>query len=500
MSNVTTKFTGDEKDLLRSQEAIAKGTEKISDEYRKAAKEAAELDRAAKRMLANIETPQEAHNERLKTLNRLLETGRINQEQFERATVKSHQTLRAQNTQVTSGLSNIATSVGGVVAGYVGVSQAIGGIITLIDEWDEKQKRLAEKANETARGVVPFLSLQPEGTGQQRLQQVVSTAQGELSVTQAADAAQAIQSVTGSFTDAIDGLKAVVEGSRLRIDPELGTELVVQGLQSNLPADFMLRAAFVAGAESAREPQAIARAASSEAQFKGDELLGVTVAAAMAGREPNAVNELTRAVAKALSPDGQGESFFRRQGLDATSTREQRLNAMAAAGVDTMEEIRSVVGITEDTGARALFNVLGNWEMFTGMKQRIEQKMPNANILRETRDQIERDSPFTMLQRLQRESEGAFEQATSFDTDAQTRRLRHLMLREQLTKRGLGTRNLFGFEMFDEDGSLNRLRWMLGASEAQNAVSLEVSGQIQDISDTMRELKRRKPAIVQPEK
>ncbi|TXH44322.1 MAG: hypothetical protein E6Q97_32825 [Desulfurellales bacterium] len=500
MSNVTTKFTGDAKDLLLAQEQVARGTEEISQEYKKAAREAAELERAAKRLLASIETPQEQHNERLRTLNKLLESGRINQDQFERATRKSHETLNAQSAQVSVGLKSVIGSIGGVVAGYVGVQQAVSGVITLIDEWDERQKRLAEKANETARGVVPFLSIQPEGTGQQRLQQVAQVARGSLSITEAADTAQAIQSVTGSFDDAIAGLKAVVAGERLLIPPELGTELVVQGLQSKLPADFMLRAAFVAGAESSRSPKEIAAGAAAEAQFKGDELLGITVAAAIAGREPKAINELTRAVAKALASDGQGKDFFASQGLGADSTREQRLSAMAKAGVDTMEEIRSVVGITEDTGARALFNVLGNWDMFSAMKTRIEQGMEQPDVLRKVREKIETDSPFTLLDRLQRESQGAFDESTSTDTDAQFAMLKHKRIREAMIKRFGHSRNMFGFEMFNEDGSPKGMLRGLGVSAAQAEVASQVAEEMRELRRDMLEVKRRKPAVVQPEK
>jgi uncharacterized protein YoxC len=89
--SVTIRFAGDVNDLLGKQDKVREGTERITDEWKQWLKQTKELDQSARKVMRDVQTDQEKYNEKLRELNTLYKSGRINAEQFNRA-VKQAQT------------------------------------------------------------------------------------------------------------------------------------------------------------------------------------------------------------------------------------------------------------------------------------------------------------------------------------------------------------------------------------------------------------------------
>ena len=127
--------------IMRGEEGIEKGMGKVAGETRKAAAEQAALERAAKRTIDSVLTPQERYNQKIAELNTLYSKSLLNVNQFrsalsqldaqynttQGAAEKTHGSMAniGQAGEKTFGAAALA-SLGAYVTGLVSISAALG--------------------------------------------------------------------------------------------------------------------------------------------------------------------------------------------------------------------------------------------------------------------------------------------------------------------------------------------------------------------------------------
>ncbi len=148
-AQIEVKYVGDGKQVMQvirkiheEERKVKKGADEITDATKKTAAEQRKWGREAKKILNEIRTPQESHNKRVESLNRMLEKGTITQRQHGAAIRQSTVNMREAGSAGKSAFgSNAVGQLRNMVAGYLGVSAAIRMVTASIADKQEVEKR-----------------------------------------------------------------------------------------------------------------------------------------------------------------------------------------------------------------------------------------------------------------------------------------------------------------------------------------------------------------------
>jgi hypothetical protein len=491
--SVNVKFTGDAADLLAKQKQVADGAAKITDQYKATGEELTRLRRVAKQVWDETTSAQEKYNRRMDDLNKLLKEGKINQEQF----AKASELAAAKLGNVSTKQGAIRQELSGMVMGYASVGTAIGAILGAYDDWSQRNTKVAKQTTDLAVALRSFASL--EGMDQKFLQQAINVTRGEIPLNQVGDLTQSVFSASGDKSKTLDVLKLVADASKAGIPSDLGQELAIQALAQNLDPGQLMRGAFAAGAAGKRSPLEVARAAPS-LEAADDKMFGIAVAAKIAETRPLQVKEYTEGALKALSGVSGAAGWFKQQGLTADATQAQRLAAMNKAGVDTAEELTRI-GITEDVGRRSLVSLLSNYQNLMQLEQATRTGAMDVNLLDKRIAEGDAAFPAMSRARLMRAQEALMIEDQSFNTQAQEDEFRMRAMGRVVRQRGGLMASNVG-----EDGKLqfSPISNPMGTAAAANPMNaipalMEMMKANREVSKTLNDLKRGTPSIPKPE-
>lgn len=463
---VTTKFTGDEKDLLRAQDKIAQGAARVTNEYRAGVRAATEMETAAKRVWRETATDQERYQTRMKEINTLFHAGKISADQFHRASEQAYAKLSNATSSGVTGMGRLVGAVGGVTAAIALAERGIQSMISGMEETLSLHREIEQRGRTTMQEGLSFFALQPEGTAQKRLEQVAKINAGQMPLGQALSAMQSLQSAAPGGTDAeiwrnaVSVFREVSKAGRAGLAPELGSELAKQAYELKQdPAAFM-RATFAVGQASKRDPSTVATAASA-LQLFDDPMFGLGIAGQLAGANPTRVREMTASAAKQLSGVSPAAEWFRQQGLPANATMEQRLGMMRQRGIDTPEELKGV-GISEELGLQAMVNLVRGGANVDRFAAAARGGAADPKLFDMTLARMERDTPALSARKDIVSVEGQRELRQSFQLESQQTVLREKLIADRLSARGLNRAALTGSPLFNADGT--PVSWWRGFS------------------------------------
>lgn len=157
---VVLEFRSRSAKLLADQQKVIDQADKMADGYKESAKEAGNLERVAKRLAAQLETPQERHNRKLKELSTLLKTGRIDQERMTRAVDMYNRELEeAKNKgKQAFGAGSLAT-LSQFAAGILGIHQVSQKVVQSLQEFIDKRDEAAGRVRASRAGMSELLQL-----------------------------------------------------------------------------------------------------------------------------------------------------------------------------------------------------------------------------------------------------------------------------------------------------------------------------------------------------
>lgn len=516
--SVTIRFAGDVNDLLGKQDKVREGTERITDEWKDWLKQTKELDQSTRKVLRDIQTDQERYNEKLRELNTLYKSGRINAEQFQRAVKQAQTDLNGTIDKGQQGLGSYIGKIGLTAGAIATVQQAWQKVMDIQKEVIDLDRRYERKTRAATDGIANFVSMQPAGTEKARLQTVMELARGVMGIGEAADMFQSIQSAAPGtdkqqFAAAKAAAKEVFQAAKLGMPADLGGELATQAFNVGMAPDQMVRAGFAAGIASKRGPREVAAAAPAIGLFD-DPRLGVAVAAQMAGVDKGEVKSLTAAAARTLAgAPGQGPSdWFMEQGLPQNASMAQRLEMLQKQGIDTVAEM-SAIGINDSLQQRAIgaLTRAQDIQALGTITQAIDAAISNPNYLATIQKKNEQAVPEMKFSRLIKEQEAMATELQSFSLGAQDRVLKERKMAVRLLQDNLET-TMFGAPIFDEDlnmdyGRFNRTKMLDGG--ARSRIEAQVNSEQDalwretmrtEAQKTLAEAKRGKPMIQKQEK
>lgn len=456
MSGARVRFSGDATDLVRAQEEVARGAKKMEDAFGDAGREARRLERIASKAFHESATEQEKAERKARDLNKAWKEGYLSTELYERQLKKLNEGLRDTSTKhklLNESPMKLAAAVGSAAAGYVGISETIGRIIRQQDNWIRNQRQIAQTANQAALDVVAFAALQDDSSViRDRTMKAVQAGSGVASTGQALNLVQSMQSAFGSFDAGLAVSKEIFRTVQAGVPIDVATELAQSAAAQGQDPTRFVRAAFSAGQVSSKDPGVVGRAAKALPGFD-DKDFGWLVAAQLSGNYSGELATYTRNVGASLSGVSTLKDTFDRLGVGKGATQEQRLRALAAAGLDTTEEL-VIAGLTERSQAAGLADVVSavGSGAFDRMSSGFRSLMANENLISDKRAMIEEGLPETRLQRLIAESASRIAQSRQFGDKAQGGQGTSLFaqkLAEQLNRRGI--QSYFGDQLFDVD-------------------------------------------------
>lgn len=200
---------------MKATSSVTSAVDKLKQEFKAAAQEAAQLERAAKRIVEENATPQERYNSQIEKMAKIFVAGKIDVEQMDRALAKYRAQLE-QATQSHNPLNDAHNKAfgPGALANIVAMAGQTALLVDIfkmgtdsLKEFADERKRLAE---ETATGLVATGQLSAAGGTQSDLDfaRDVLEAKG---ITKGDD--QSIRAVTGMVRAKLtDSERAYVTG------------------------------------------------------------------------------------------------------------------------------------------------------------------------------------------------------------------------------------------------------------------------------------------------
>jgi hypothetical protein len=239
-------MSGDSSPLVAQMEKLHRSIEKVTGDFSataRAAKKSGEdagkahresegqlkkLNEAAMKLRKEFESPYTRHKNEMQQLNVLYRMGKITQDEFTQASIRSKAAMQAAGQAGHSAMGGIVSQIGTAAAGFVGVGSVIGGVATaaalLKAEYDDLKQRQAKAADKqidlgaAVRGAVFALGEDPSLSAEQFTKRLpeISRETG-VSETHLARAATDVFSARGDLP-AADALAALTAAARLMPD------------------------------------------------------------------------------------------------------------------------------------------------------------------------------------------------------------------------------------------------------------------------------------------
>ena len=139
--------------IINQQVKLRDGLGKTGQASRKAAKEQAELTRAAKRYYDQTRTPQERYNAKLKELDGLLKQNKVSQDTYNRAVRQAKEQLNAASAAGKKVFGSEALAgVAKLAAAYVSVRTAVSTVTRALTDMEAKRADAAERVRQSRMG------------------------------------------------------------------------------------------------------------------------------------------------------------------------------------------------------------------------------------------------------------------------------------------------------------------------------------------------------------
>jgi hypothetical protein len=423
--------------LIPGMEKIRRKADEMDAEWRKNARSIKEVERAAKQGFQNALSPLENYNRRMANLTQLLKEGKINQDQFEGASLKAEQALQRQGKTGTAAIGAIARQMTGVVAATFSVSSAIMKAQQAYEVWKMNAREAAEESRRAAGELSSFLALQEGGEAAERAQRVQALAL-EFGIKDrglAYDTVQAMQSVRGDFEEALIATREVFAASQVDIPVELGKELETAGAAAKAGAGEYTRLAEAAGQASGRTPKAIAAGVQGVKQYV-DPVVGFAVAAELAATQREGdLRTFVKAAGMALSTKpGTAQDAFAAAGL-RTAGQFERIQYLAKTlegtgpGGKVLPADVARFGIVEIRAAEAVSDIVNRATELTETVKKTRAAMTDHDLLRREREEITKQSPQAIL-------DLGINQATAEYKEAQAADIKSLLVEYEQRTRG----------------------------------------------------------------
>lgn len=456
---VTTKFTGDEKDLIRAQDNVATSAAKITAEYNANVKAAKELETAAKKIWKESETPQQEYARRMEQIKTLYQKNMITSDQYYSQSQKAQDKLNAA-TQTGIG------KLGDMTAGLGRAAAAAGAALSIFEEMAnsaevayQRSLQIQQSGADTNQLMKSFMAQQPEGLREARFDQVVAAAGGMMAPGEAAGVAQGLYSASRAATEAEKFAEVIKTMEEMNtafgrgLAGGLSGEVATQAMNLGMDPAGLIRAVVAAGDTSSRDAKDIAPTASAWRLFE-DRMLGVAVASTLAEGDPGTAKNAAESVAKTLTAVGEQfkdlQDWFQQNGLGPEATQAQRLAMMQQKGIDSPAELIGI-GVKEDVAVRSMTAILQQFQHMQDILARSNAAYGEQGFLRQNVEGLQSELPNLALADEQKRAEANRLAKDAFDTSSQAAVLRQQMLYDEARKRGLD-RDQLGEPLFKPDG------------------------------------------------
>ncbi len=441
----TVTIGGDTSGLVKAEDDVIKKTAAMTEAFKKAGQESKQTQRFAKKAWEDSLTPLEKYDRKLKQLRQEQKRGQLTAREYAAAVDKVNRELREQASG--GALASIGTKAAGILSTFVGVSAIVNRIAAGYDVWQQTAEELAETTRKTADSVVTFAALQPEGEMQSAARDVLRRSRGALSPSEAFEVAQATQSDLGSREAGLRALDAIVDAVRVDIPVDVARNLASQAsAQGFAPRDF-INMAHIAGEASPGNPAKIGRAVQAFINYE-DKDFAFAAAAGLVGSKGTETRTAVKDLEIALNDVSKAMPTFAELGVGIGATKEQRLRALAAAGVDTKPKLVAA-GLSEQNRIDAVVLAIQNLPKIDVALAAL-QAGKGTDPISTQRARVERGVPTVAMQRLIDEEIAETQEISAFNLGAQAKQLRRAKIGQEMRRRGV--EHIYGIDAIDAEG------------------------------------------------
>lgn len=304
---------------------------------------------------------------------------------------------KASGSQMQTGFAKAASSIKNMAMGFLGAGGVLAGIRTASQAWQVYMTNVREASAETTKAInesIAFAALQEGGTKAARVHEAarLGARYGITDRGQVWNIVQALQSIRDSYPVGLKAAEAVFAGAQVGIPVEMGAELEVLGVGQKQAPGAAIRRAYVAGQASGRDPATLAQAAAGLSFWKDPDVGFASAAVIAESVRREQLMTYVKAAGKGLSRTSAPafQETLKRLGV-AEGTRMEKMQALAAAGLDTIEELQ-LAGLTEQRQAQGVAAVVTQ----VGKVERIRDIIARRavpGILQRHRAEIEEELP-----------------------------------------------------------------------------------------------------------
>lgn len=456
-------MTGDERELVKSQERVEKGAAGITAEYRKLAKESLETQRFAKRAWEESGGAAQVYQEKLGRLKAEYAANSISAEQYRAGVAKLEAQHQSMVGVATKGLSAIGTELMGLAGGLTSIGGSIQTIVSGINTWVENTREIAMTTRDAMKEVVAFAVMQTPGEARALAIEVAERYAGVMTQGESWDTFQAMQSATGTRQGAFKATDWVVEAMRLQVAKEDALETARQAVVQKQDVGDYLRAVAASGEFGIRDAPTMAKASRALKDWQ-DKIFGWAAAATVGGAFGEQVEPYTRQAGVALSGVSKAREWFEARGLGMEATQQQRLTALVEESKNTVEELAEI-GLVDAEARGAVQTLVANFDTVMKDYKQLGDAVRDPSFMRARRAQAEAGIPEVGLAAAIAQQEGRFTTARSFDQSALRFQLREKMWATELAKRGI-REGFLGWDLYDATGNINP--WAFYATRVAN--------------------------------
>jgi hypothetical protein len=460
-------MTVGEKQALQALRKLTGGVKEMTAEEKKAVKESKEhekaitkLGRESKRVFEQSKTSARRYRDQIRMLNLSKKEGILTEKQHAQAVAFTKREMQAAGNAGRRAFGPQALSMAKGMAASLGLGVGVAGSVAKITEgyqnWLAVAREISAETKKAADDIVAFAALQEGGTKAARVREAEALAvrYGVTDRGQAFNTVQALQSAAGGdFKKGLKAAETVFAASQLGVSVETGREAEVFGAGVQLPPGGAIRKAFVAGQQSAREPETLAKIGPALPFFDDKDLAFAVGAILVKTVKEGQLEVFTRRAGIGLSTVGGLQELFEKGGL-GEANRLERLRYLKKQGIETPEQLKEA-GVTEIRESIAISGLVRNLAEVERVRGVIARES-KAGLLAGKRRGVEAELPTTRLAREVSQAEALYRSEQAFGPVAE--RMTGIEVEERA--RGIAAQRMgfrqtaFGARTFDEEGRM----------------------------------------------
>ena len=401
---VRMEMTLNEKNFLESTRKMAAGWKPLTEEQKKSIKEAKELEKAtaklgreARKAFDESKTAAERYGEKIRMLNLAKEKGVLTERQHAQAVRYTKQQMLEAGRAGQAAFGPAALGAARSLIGALGLGGGVAGAVMLVTQgyqnWLTLSREITAETRSTVENLFAFASLQEPGAKRERAMQALSLNQryGITDPGIVLDTVQAMQSAAGgSFQKGMERAETIFASRWAGINTETAKEIEIFGAGRGMAPGVALRMATIAGFESARTPETLAKIGPA-LSFWDDPARGFAAAATLTKTVAEGNLEVfTRRLAIGLGPAGPLQEYFAQAGLGEANA-EKRIAYLRQQGKDTNEELIAL-GMGEIRERKAVVDIVRNQPDVERTYARIMREA-KPGLLARTREELIAEFP-----------------------------------------------------------------------------------------------------------